>query len=379
VEDKQEPESDDDDDEEYEYKSRWGPILAITDSSFIALAQRISPSTSTLWEVEKRTEGTFNHAVILKNLNTRIVIKVPVVATPARWQAAQAKIMRSQVHTMTHIKTEIPHFPIPCVIAWDTTFNNEIQVPYLAETFIEGKSAWNIWYDKDKNGEYDCTNSDFPSEEREKLRVTFLQSLAKTMAELRTLEFDQIGMMYFEDDDPSKATIGPYVEWLGRGNEENRLYFERSVAASAEEYYIDQVREKELPMDKPQTKAISIILDSIFKSSPFDSSKKTGEEKETFTFRHDDLALQNIICSDKGEVTGIIDWDNVSTVPRCVGFSSLPFFLWEDWDDYYVLSKEYVHSPWTLDRYRNVYANAMIGVCGVDSDAKYTAKSHIYN
>ena len=67
-------------------------------------------------------------------------------------------------------------------------------------------------------------------------------------------------------------------------------------------------------------------------------------------------------------------------MPRCTGFSNVPLFLQEDWCyDEYVLSEEFIHAPWTLNKYRKFYADSMIAVHGWDSDAKYTAKSHLYS
>ncbi|KAF2794153.1 hypothetical protein K505DRAFT_242786 [Melanomma pulvis-pyrius CBS 109.77] len=368
---------------EVEDDDEWAPIHAIPDSSFIALARRLNSadfvSSVAPWIIEKRIEGSFNHAVILANGSTKVVIKVPIVATEKRWQAPHAQIMRSAAHTMTYIKSKLPHFPVPGVILCDTSFENEINAPFVAETFMSGKAAWDIWYEKDEDGLHDYNTADFPSEEREKWRTTFLQSLAKTMAQLHSLEFDQIGMMQFKDNDPTKPTILPYHGWHEREDAAARVYFDRDVCTTAAEYYAAQLREKCFPKEQPKFKALLIIMESIFQSKPFNISKKhDDDEKETFTFLHEDLALQNILCSDTGEVTGIIDWDRSSTVPRCVGFSNVPILLQEDWSDDYVVCQNYIHSPWTLNKYRKVYADSMIEACGPDSDAKYTKISHIY-
>jgi hypothetical protein len=43
-----------------------------------------------------------------------------------------------------------------------------------------------------------------------------------------------------------------------------------------------------------------------------------------------------------------------------------------------VVAQDYIHSPWILNKYRKVYADAIVEVCGIESDAKYTKMSHIY-
>jgi hypothetical protein len=110
-------------DEDEDYLEDWGAILNIPSNSFSALAQRLT-STTSVWEVEKRVEGSFNYAVLLTNGTTRLVIKVPIVATPDRWQAPQAEIMRSAAHTMQYTKAQLPQFPVPGIISYDASFDN---------------------------------------------------------------------------------------------------------------------------------------------------------------------------------------------------------------------------------------------------------------
>jgi aminoglycoside phosphotransferase len=63
----------------------------------------------------------------------------------------------------------------------------------------------------------------------------------------------------------------------------------------------------------------------VFSTAPF--SMPGSEEPETFVLLHCDLDLQNVLVDDDGEVTGILDWDSCSVVPRSVGYASLPLLL----------------------------------------------------
>ncbi|EPE08405.1 serine threonine protein kinase [Ophiostoma piceae UAMH 11346] len=58
----------------------------------------------------------------------------------------------------------------------------------------------------------------------------------------------------------------------------------------------------------------------------------TAREHGQFVLRHPDLNMQNIIVSDDGTVVGIIDWDGVAAVPRCLGSECYPMFLTRDWN-----------------------------------------------
>ncbi|KAF2246626.1 hypothetical protein BU26DRAFT_576517 [Trematosphaeria pertusa] len=362
-------------------QERWGPILAIPDDAFAKLANRLmikkAEISSPGYTVEKRTSGTYNHAVIMENGITKVVAKVPVVGMKDRWTHHHAAILRSEAHTMMYIKKKLPHFPIAEVLGYDETFENEIGAPFVMLSFLEGKDSHEIWFDIDEDGEADGFKADNPSLEREQLRLTLLRSLAKHMAELRDLEFDGIGMLYFEDDDPNKPTIGPHHGWDDRMDESQRHYWERRVYRTTSEYYSDRLDTR--TRDENRSKGQRFMLDCVFNSEPFAASKKhEDDEHESFTLSHVDLNWQNILCNDAGEVTGILDWDCVSTVPRCVGFSTVPLFLQNDWGMDYVVPDTAMHSPWRLAKYRKVYADAMKEACGKDSDAKYTEKSHIF-
>jgi hypothetical protein len=127
-----------------------------------------------------------------------------------------------------------------------------------------------------------------------------------------------------------------------------------------------------------RTQAAHYILDTLFRTHPFTNSEKPGDTKETFVLRHDDLNFQNIFCDpETGEVTGIIDWERAFAAPRCIGYCSLPICLTPDWFEEYALLRG-PHTPWSLDSYRKIYANAMIEATGSDGDDKYTEKSAIY-
>jgi hypothetical protein len=64
------------------------------------------------------------------------------------------------------------------------------------------------------NGDDDVDNANFPSAERQAKREVFLASLARAIAELRTLEFDDIGVLDFDDIDGKPDTsIGPCWHW----------------------------------------------------------------------------------------------------------------------------------------------------------------------
>ncbi|KAF2638178.1 hypothetical protein P280DRAFT_482086 [Massarina eburnea CBS 473.64] len=98
--------------DEIDFQQRWGLLLAIPDEAFFELSKRVFGSatagTSEKYAVEDRTQGALHHFVIMNNGMSRFVIKTPVVGTRDRWKQEHGAILRSEAHTMMHIKNTLP-------------------------------------------------------------------------------------------------------------------------------------------------------------------------------------------------------------------------------------------------------------------------------
>jgi len=101
-----------------------------------------------------------------------------------------------------------------------------------------------------------------------------------------------------------------------------------------------------------------MILDRMISSCLPSSSAKgriSANQEETFVLSLPDFDSQNTMIDERGNLTGIIDWDNVETVPRFLGYSSFPGWITRDWDPliyYYPENKESENSPEELRRCR---------------------------
>lgn len=97
---------------------------------------------------------------------------------------------------------------------------------------------------------------------------------------------------------------------------------------------------------------------------------------------HPNLDLQNVLVDESGYLTGIVDWDGIAIVPRCVGWSTFPLWLTKDWQvDYQWPEAEGVGFsmvPDVLDRYRCHYKRYLVEASGNAMDCRFTSKSHIY-
>ena len=103
-------------------------------------------------------------------------------------------------------------------------------------------------------------------------------------------------------------------------------------------------------------------------------------DRESFVLAHPDLDSQNLLVSEDGTVTALIDWDNVHTVPRCIGYSRYPSWLTRDWDPmkygYGKSGSRPENSPEELEYFREVYAAHINSLLSETID--YSTKSHLY-
>lgn len=78
---------------------------------------------------------------------------------------------------------------------------------------------------------------------------------------------------------------------------------------------------------------------------------------------HPDFNYQNIFVDDEGNITGVIDWDGVHTVPRALGFARYSSWVTRDWDPveygYDIPDSRDEDSPEQIISYRREYAAAL--------------------
>jgi hypothetical protein len=104
---------------------------------------------------------------------------------------------------------------------------------------------------------------------------------------------------------------------------------------------------------------------------------------EDFVLMHADFDIQNMMVDDEGNLTGVLDWDGLSSQPRQAGWSMVPFWLQNDWSPSYqwppAIGVNYVMvRPDEFERYRHDYARYLWETCSGVGDCRFTAKSHIY-
>jgi aminoglycoside phosphotransferase (APT) family kinase protein len=359
-------------------------IRAIPSTAFKSvLLQHLDPSGNIPvdhCQVEVRTEGTFNHCVILSLSGYgRFVIKVPLIGVEGSWQQGDEHNLHSEANTMIYIRRHTL-VPVPEVLAFQTTLRNLLGAPYILMRAVDGIPAHKLWFDAKSHGGPYSLDIDDSSLSLAQRRSRFLKSLAYTMAELRHLSFDKIGMLNFESD-PENPTVGEWYNTQCDGSlKAVPAYGSSKELFDAKIIAFKKSQENENGVLNDAMRGVHRFLQIALKTAPLNSSRANlFEEEESFVLAHNDLDLQNIFVDERGEVVGIIDWDMTVTTPRSVGYSTLPVFLRDDWDSEYDVDNAF-HMPWSLEEYRKLYTSYMADALSITNhnDAKYTAKSHMY-
>ncbi|KAF4448121.1 hypothetical protein F53441_8437 [Fusarium austroafricanum] len=341
----------------------FGHLATIPDSSIIALASRIArdvlyASTGNI-TLAKRVCGSYNIVHIVQLETFKLVIRVPASGWGAGMTKIAADALESQVATMSFVRQQTG-VPIPEVYSWDTTNNNEISAPFICMSFLPGENVSNVWFE-DSSG----------VEAREELRLNILTSLSATMAKFSSMSFEKIGSIMQAEN--GKAVLGPVFGWEDNDDGSVRVEATRTYFSAVEYLACNmEAKAKENGLDRALTKLTKTLLQhSAFLDSDSDSH---------FVLCPPDFDSQNVLVDDKGNVTGIIDWDHCQTVPPRLGYAAYPGWLTRDWDPImygWPDITDFEDSPDALQRYRSHYNKELGKALSWKGDWELTENSHV--
>jgi len=272
------------------------------------------------------TAGSFNKIGIFQCNDGRedkqcLVIRITDVTSWGRYKPdAVAQVLRSEVDTMKYIKHTASGFPIPEVVAYDETYSNEVGHPFILMTRMPGMSLQEFWL-RDE-----CLLS--PTELQTK-RKTILTSLAQTMAQLSKLSFPESGMLQCSTDRRTrKPTLNksPMVKYrfdFGYGKGEERKSYSEPQARTCKQYFKNRLVtwKKKYTNSKPGSFSEEVEATTQYKLAAFIIEQMPDDaDEDAFVVAHPDFNWQNILMDPESrEITGVIDWDGVHTVPRQLG------------------------------------------------------------
>ncbi|KAI9875617.1 MAG: hypothetical protein M1830_008204 [Pleopsidium flavum] len=360
---------------------QFGSILSISDDALTKLAsrfrqQQVTTETSIpaipACVVVSRFEGAYNRVHVLRfEDGIKYVIRVPCFGWGNHWQREDATSLRSQALTMQFIKRKTG-IPMPEVYDYDTTFHNVIGAPYILMSFVEGRQINQVWED------------DSGATSREDKLQRIMSTTAEAMCHLQNLHFDKLGTLYFETETTQNPQVGSMPAWdegeLLDVNAERRFMGMVGPFDTSQDFLKYQLRrfdkvKKLIPYQLGVGKLLSLLIDYL----PF-SSKSTAatDPPETFVLSPPDFNFRNVLVDESGKLTGILDWDNVRTVPRYAGWASYPPWLMMDWQPFWG-EGDGKDSAADYERHRRFYAEKIGQLLHGSGDYKYTLKSHLFN
>jgi aminoglycoside phosphotransferase (APT) family kinase protein len=410
----------------------WGSTRNIDDTKLVRLAQKhLGAKYGDNCQILDKKEGSYNRVHIMQfgdDDGFKFIIRVPGCGRPDTWTPEDAAALRSQALTMNYIKRHT-QLPVPEVLAYENTCNNDFGHPFIITTFLKGWQLYEVW-----NGDY-CSDL-----EGKRLRI--LRSLAKTMSEFDKLSFDAAGSLYFENDVDDNPKVGPrftvheslncterHTSFTPSYNNTHKHFMslldqwwdELGTSASLPMHYVNRGLSKILTLAVDCIPHELEIIDenedqdesedgSDSESEEEEGSNEEGEDEgeesehgeeakaevdddsdsdsdtemedppnpETFVLMPPDFNWQNIMVDEDCNITGLLDWDNVATAPRLLGFTKIPIWLTEDWDQAFKWDGAAGESDIDLERYRKAYAGYMAEAMGEKGDCMYTGKSHLY-
>ncbi|KAI4518882.1 kinase-like domain-containing protein [Schizophyllum commune] len=254
------------------------------------------------------------------------------------WDDVAAHAMLSDITTQRFIATKIPSFPIPRMHGHSCDSENILRRPFMVTDFVSGTQLVKVWNDPSW-----WTGG--------RTRENTLRSIAKHMAQLASLEFDQIGSLQVHDD--GSYHICPFLalrDLLPDHPDGDAPFGPFSSTRAFMFALLKKAREVD---DSSSFSLLELLLGSLLEHQ-FDGAP--------FHLSYPDFDSQNVFVDDKGEVTGLIDWDGVGVYPRQLGALTYPSWLTVDWDP--VMYEMYKAQPNfdsedELHRLRSVYCDAL--------------------
>lgn len=362
--------------------AHFASLLAkIKPESIVSMAVRIYHEHSAIPSSERITCdlvspplcGSFNLLHVLNfSDGTKWILRIPMEGPEGF--PTDGRQLESEVKTMHFIRKNTT-IPIPDIIRFDGTTENEIGWPYFIMEFVEGTPVSRLWFDE---------TGKTPLEER---RQRILDTIAGAMSQLKDFSFNKIGSLQFDGDPRSDLFLTPHIGPIITLDEQNEMAQRREGVDtgplfkiigpfSNSQEYLTALLDGQGSPECSYSIGMHKLLRMMVKCLPLSQDDKG---KESFEIAHPDFGGQNFLASEDGTLTAVIDWDNVHTSPLWIGCRSYPAWLTRDWDPimYGYGNPNCIpeDSPEQLEVYRKYYAEKMESL----GSARYTTKSHLYD
>ncbi|KAM0450946.1 hypothetical protein ACHAO4_006338 [Trichoderma viride] len=263
-------------------------------------------------QVTFHAKGGFNKIYLVRTSQRQLIMRVSLPVCP------QTKTW-GEVTTL-HFLRRATTVPVPEVVAFDDSAENEIGFEWILMEFMPGNSAYKRWRALSMSQ-----------------KVALVQQVVDLQAQIFRHEFNDIGTLVVDESENSQEVCpgevissmffwgghfdydiarGPFRsshDWLA-AYLEFLVQDQREALGQAE----DEEDEEDINFALALTRRLINLLSKIFPTSE--------RLLERTVICHDDLSLSNILVDDEGKVTAIIDWECVSAMPRWLA-TQIPRFL----------------------------------------------------
>jgi aminoglycoside phosphotransferase (APT) family kinase protein len=313
-----------------------------------AIAIRHLPVTPSSFEIRFFSAGNFNKQFLLRPLSDAgaapeaFIIRVNLPVDPYFKTASEAATLQF-VRKNTSI-------PIPRVIAFDSSADNELGFEWILVTKLPGVALESLW-----------ESPEFVWESR----VQLTKTLAEYVKQLTSFKFPLMGSLY-----PSSRPEFERIAWLKHLSSETRFVplpddaeFAIGPVATIPFFYGDRLRLQkgrgafetsssylisllQLHISSTTNRKIAVstnddcdeddisefedaisAYESLLSVLPIFFPSETGDA-ETFSLFHDDISSDNILVDPTTHrITGIVDWECVSLQPSWEVAARVPQLL----------------------------------------------------
>ncbi|KAM7193819.1 hypothetical protein V8F33_007608 [Rhypophila sp. PSN 637] len=336
----------------------FGSLLDIPKTSLVDLAieirarSRLLNTKSESGRLIRRIIGSRNLVHIIElNDGFKLIIRVPATDKDGLTQVA-AKAMASQEAILRLISVGTT-MPVPVVYEFGTTKDNTIGAPYICMRFLPGRKVSEVWLD---------TSLQTPLLEDRRLRI--LTSVAKSMAQLKQYNPPMIGSFHLSKN-WDRMTYESCYDYEEQEDGSTSIIESGGTFDTIKGYVNHYLR---WPMVKitedksPEARAAILVTKWALKHLHFHLHEQRPSENFMFGLAPRGFDSQNIMVDDQGNLTGILDWDLVQTLPRCVGHIRYPGWITRDWNR---LTSDSENWPdelerEELERYRRHYNQVLV-------------------
>ncbi|KZT62673.1 hypothetical protein CALCODRAFT_489674 [Calocera cornea HHB12733] len=225
----------------------------------------------------------------------------------------EEQVLVSEHATMQLVK-ERTSIPVPALIAWSSTSDNPIGIPFVIQEAIVGYRPWQVGVAFD----------DKIDMENEKFR-RYIRQIADFHLQLSQIRFKQVGSVLL--DGKGGYTIGPVAQWQRGPYTSGLAYY--SYLASRMAKIVSMGDPPKTPKERQDR--LKRYFGAWLYRTAIVHVANSDDGRGPFPLAHNDLHMGNTIVDEDGNILAVLDWDHAHTVPverfssPSAAFGALPY------------------------------------------------------